>query len=1204
MPLSDGQRLAVEQLREIERASLGSLELPIEPADPGPGKNFLVQISVLCRSIVRAPSGLPLRDRESFYLLIPPSFPFVHPTIFTVHTRFAGFEHVQWQRQLCLYQAPETEWDPSDGMYGFVTRLVNWLELGARNEFEPAGEPLHPPAIYADVEKAGMVIPRIDTPQVGVSHWFGTVHLDRVHDQRVDIVAWTELGTDLDRAVPPPSGGSRRQFGAAVLLNSPLPFEYPLKISELLAKLEESGVSQRLFLLTLVIAALHNEADAPLYVVIGTPMRGTSGGKLSQHLAVWRLDAWAAAALRIMSEQFSESGKLREIGGKAEAILLEWASTAAISWSRVREARAEVTIRRDRGTAVDVFAGRKIAVWGCGALGGHVAEYLTRAGAKKLILRDHGDVAPGILVRQPFEDRDIGLPKAKCLAERLRRMDPTIEIVYHFENVLTAPLDTNDWTEGADFIIDATASVGVLKKFELCRRRSSKSPVPVVSMVVDHKAERGFVVVSGAAHSGGLLDVTRRAKVEVCGRAELSEFANAFWPESSARPPIFQPEPGCSANTFVGSAADLAGLAATMLNIAARDLQLIASSSSEGPTARARLIVQPHVKVPAGAAREVNLAFPADVVSFDPEANYEIRIARSAWSEMQGWIQRSRRTLGATVETGGVLFGQRDDACRVVWVDEVIGPPPDSSSAPEGFVCGVEGVADANTEKRHRTRSSVSYIGMWHTHPTAAPLPSATDLIGMHALTNRAGNNPPRALLVIVGRTVSTVPALGTFLFSRQEFESLPGKAGQILSAEESNSARRYAQRDQLIYTRVCNIIRAPKPLPRKSIGLALSGGGARAIAFHLGCLRALKDRGILDQIGVLSTVSGGSVIGAMYAYTGGDFTEFDRRVVHLLRTGISGRLSRRIFAPSAMLGSLATAGTAGIAAVGADLLRLATRTVVGAVGMRDSAGTHWSDRIQPPLRRWRSRTTTFEALLREQLFGETTVSDVARPDLDVVINATELSTGTAFRFSNRGSGGSRFGRIVEPAASLALAVACSAAYPALLPAIDRRLRFVGRNDEVTQRRVLLTDGGVYDNLGTLPMEPGRQASISEHVFPADYIISCDAGVGVISGASYPYYWLTRMYASFETLFRRVQNTSRSRLHDHVAYGRISGFMLPYLAQRDAALPWSPPDLVSRARVVNYPTNFSPMSAKYIELLSTRGEQLTRLLIDRYCRDL
>ena len=62
-------------------------------------------------------------------------------------------------------------------------------------------------------------------------------------------------------------------------------------------------------------------------------------------------------------------------------------------------------------------------------------------------------------------------------------------------------------------------------------------------------------------------------------------------------------------------------------------------------------------------------------------------------------------------------------------------------------------------------------------------------------------------------------------------------------------------------------------------IGLALSGGGSRAIAFHLGCLRALHDRGILDKVAVLSGVSGGSVIAALYAYNDEPFEAFACRV-------------------------------------------------------------------------------------------------------------------------------------------------------------------------------------------------------------------------------------------------------------------------------------------------------------------------------------
>lgn len=51
---------------------------------------------------------------------------------------------------------------------------------------------------------------------------------------------------------------------------------------------------------------------------------------------------------------------------------------------------------------------------------------------------------------------------------------------------------------------------------------------------------------------------------------------------------------------------------------------------------------------------------------------------------------------------------------------------------------------------------------------------------------------------------------------------------------------------------------------PRK-VGLALSGGGFRAALFHIGVLAQLARRGNLREIEVVSTVSGGSIIGAFY---------------------------------------------------------------------------------------------------------------------------------------------------------------------------------------------------------------------------------------------------------------------------------------------------------------------------------------------------
>jgi integrative and conjugative element protein (TIGR02256 family) len=127
------------------------------------------------------------------------------------------------------------------------------------------------------------------------------------------------------------------------------------------------------------------------------------------------------------------------------------------------------------------------------------------------------------------------------------------------------------------------------------------------------------------------------------------------------------------------------------------------------------------------------------------------------------------------------LFGERDDAAGVIWVSELSGPPPDSEASAEKFVCGVEGTARMNAEKRDRTRRSVQYLGMWHTHPTAEPLPSPTDWLGMRRLVRAAGGGG-RSLMLIIGRPHDT-PTLGTYVFRAADFELPPGAVAVRLCA-------------------------------------------------------------------------------------------------------------------------------------------------------------------------------------------------------------------------------------------------------------------------------------------------------------------------------------------------------------------------------------------------------------------------------------
>ena len=77
-----------------------------------------------------------------------------------------------------------------------------------------------------------------------------------------------------------------------------------------------------------------------------------------------------------------------------------------------------------------------------------------------------------------------------------------------------------------------------------------------------------------------------------------------------------------------------------------------------------------------------------------------------------------------------------------------------------------------------------------------------------------------------------------------------------------------------------------------------------------------------------------------------------------------------------------------------------------------------------------------------------------------------------------------------------------------------------------------------------------------------------------------------------------------SRLFDLKASGRLANFVLPYLDQDDLELKFAPPDLVPRASVAGYGTNFSAMPEEWIDRLSKRGEQLTLAVIKEHAPEL
>jgi NTE family protein len=101
-----------------------------------------------------------------------------------------------------------------------------------------------------------------------------------------------------------------------------------------------------------------------------------------------------------------------------------------------------------------------------------------------------------------------------------------------------------------------------------------------------------------------------------------------------------------------------------------------------------------------------------------------------------------------------------------------------------------------------------------------------------------------------------------------------------------------------------------PTDSSAERIGLALSGGGFRAAFFHVGVLAKLAETGLLPKVEVISTVSGGSIVGAAYylrlrrllgektdeEITAKDYVRLVTEVDGLLRDAVGKHIRARVF--------------------------------------------------------------------------------------------------------------------------------------------------------------------------------------------------------------------------------------------------------------------------------------------------------------------
>ena len=342
----------------------------------------------------------------------------------------------------------------------------------------------------------------------------------------------------------------------------------------------------------------------------------------------------------------------------------------------------------------------------------------------------------------------------------------------------------------------------------------------------------------------------------------------------------------------------------------------------------------------------------------------------------------------------------------------------------------------------------------------------------------------------------------------------------------------------------------------RQGVALCLSGGGFRAALFHLGALRRLNELGILSQVDVISSVSGGSIIAAHLAERIPTWPE---------------------------PGTVVANWDEVVAAPFRSFVRRNRRT-----------GPLFRRLIPSNWRRPGTAIKALEALLQHELTGLQLSELPDRPRF--VFSATDMAFGTYWIFER-----DRFGNFLAgygtptPEWTVARAAAASSCFPPVFDPMPLNLephqlrggtaRQTNRDELVS--RLCLTDGGVYDNLGLEPVwKTAKIVLVSDGGAPFGF--RSDPGA------------IRRLFRYTSIIGNQAAAIRKRWLISSLATGRLEGayWGVGSTTERHGASEGYPRDLVTDV-IAKVRTDLDAFSRAEIRVLENHGYLMADAAIQR-----
>lgn len=357
-------------------------------------------------------------------------------------------------------------------------------------------------------------------------------------------------------------------------------------------------------------------------------------------------------------------------------------------------------------------------------------------------------------------------------------------------------------------------------------------------------------------------------------------------------------------------------------------------------------------------------------------------------------------------------------------------------------------------------------------------------------------------------------------------------------------------------------------------IGLALSGGGVRAMAFHAGMLKFLAENNCLEKIKYVSTVSGGTLlIGLIYTLNNNKWPTSEEYL--RLHNEIEEILSKK------------------------PLLSFASIVKY----------------LLNPLRWYsllRNRRSIISALISMQWGVKSSFTDL-NSDIIWDICATIKETGNRWKIQRNSMGDYSIGYTTTNDMSLADLMSISACVPMLIGEYKLRIskyEWVDKEEYSVPehkgkfKHVTLVDGGIYDNLGLESLYDIGKGSIK---------CSCDSDFIIVSDASAPLKVKRGVITAWRLLDVTMLNINRLRMRNIIPYFiknnngifiKLGSSTNKILSQAIENKDLNIPDNIKNEKfysdehlekIKNYKTSLSKVLNDDFKILSNHGYELCKI---------